>query len=70
MITFEPQRILNMSGQRKLFLFLTVSLFLLASCSTPAYKQNKYKRAKRYNDCGCMNYDTNSNRGFEYYAQK
>jgi len=32
---------------------LVISAILAASCSTPAYKQNKYKKAKRSRDCGC-----------------
>lgn len=56
--------------KRSVLLFAVFSVFLISSCSTPAYKQNKYKRAKRYNDCGCLNYDTNSNPGLCYYDQK
>lgn len=32
---------------------LVLTVVLAASCSTPAYKQNKYKKAKRSRDCGC-----------------
>lgn len=56
--------------KRSFLLFAVLSVFLATSCSTPAYKQNKYKRAKRYNDCGCLNYDTNSNTGLCYYEEK
>ena len=60
-----------MSLKKKfLFLFAVLSIFLTASCSTPAYKQNKYKRAKRYNDCGCLNYDINSNQDLCYHEEK
>ncbi len=38
--------------------YAAILLFLLmvmvASCSTPAYRQNKYKSGKRFRDCGCM----------------
>lgn len=35
---------------------------MVASCTAPAYKQNKYKRAKRYNGaCGCMNVEKPDN---------
>ena len=56
--------------KRFLLLFAVCSVFLTASCSTPAYKQNKYKRAKRYNDCGCLIYETNSNQDLCYYEEK
>ncbi|HLO91277.1 MAG: hypothetical protein ACM3ME_04830 [Chloroflexota bacterium] len=35
---------------------------MVASCSTPAYRQNKYKSSKRYNGaCGCMNVEKPDN---------
>ena len=39
---------------RRLMGLALVLLFISASCSTPAYKQNKYKSAKRSRDCGCL----------------
>lgn len=39
------------------YFFIPVLLFALgaASCSTPTYKQNKYKKARRSSrDCGCL----------------
>jgi len=39
------------------YLFISVLLVALmaASCSTPTYKQNKYKKARRSSrDCGCL----------------
>jgi hypothetical protein len=33
---------------------LVLAVLLVSSCSAPAYRQNKYKSAKRYNDCGCQ----------------
>ena len=34
--------------------FALLLLLAFSSCSTPRYKQNKYKSGKRYNDCGCQ----------------
>lgn len=35
---------------------------MVASCATPAYRQNKYKSGKRYNGaCGCMNVEKPDN---------
>lgn len=60
-----------MSIKKRIFLLSAVlSVFLTASCATPAYKQNKYKRAKRYNDCGCLNYDTTGTPDLCYYEEK
>ena len=74
--TFEElKEPLNMSVKKTFFLFFALLSFLLiASCSTSSYKhskykQNKNKRAKRYNDCGCMIYDTN-NPDLCYYEEK
>ncbi|HOI86272.1 MAG TPA: hypothetical protein PLV51_00270 [Lentimicrobium sp.] len=50
---------------------LAAAFALLAvSCSTPAYKQNKYKRAKRFNDCGCMQKPTDASKVLSYNEQK
>ena len=60
-----------MSLKKRFFLlFALLSIFLITSCSTPAYKQNKYKRAKRNKDCGCMNYEPVSNPDLCYYEEK
>ncbi|NTW24511.1 MAG: hypothetical protein HGA37_07420 [Lentimicrobium sp.] len=31
-----------------------ICMLIFTACSTPAYKQNKYKKAKRNRDCGCQ----------------
>ena len=60
---------------KKIFFLLSALLFifLIASCSTPAYKQNKinkHKRVNRSKDCGCLNNDTNINMDLCYYEEK
>lgn len=38
-----------------LTLVILLAVLALSSCSAPAYKQNKYKRARRSGrDCGCI----------------
>jgi len=39
----------------RLTLIAFTLIVISASCSTPPYKQNKYKSAKRSRDCGCYN---------------
>ncbi len=45
----------------RLYLMAITLIFISASCSTPAYKQNKYKKAKRNRDCGCYLQYENTN---------
>ncbi|MDD3743541.1 MAG: hypothetical protein PHX54_07975 [Lentimicrobiaceae bacterium] len=45
-------------------------LFVFSSCSTPRYKQNKYKSGKRYNDCGCLMIQTNPGQALSYHEVK
>lgn len=67
-----------MSLKKLFFLIIAfLSFFLIASCSAPSYKQskhkqnkNKIKRAKRYNDCGCLIYEPNNNPDLCYYEEK
>ena len=60
---------------KKIFFLLSalLSIFLIASCSTSSYnqnKQNKHKRVKRSKDCGCMIYEPDSNPDLCYYEEK
>lgn len=45
-----------MKIKSKYFLTVLVLLvvFVISSCSAPAYQRNKYKSGKRFQDCGCM----------------
>lgn len=45
-------------------------LLIIASCSAPAYKQNKYKSGKRFRDCGCYKYDASPKSVLSYNEQK
>ncbi len=45
-------------------------LVIVASCSAPAYKQNKYKSGKRFRDCGCYKYDASPKSVLSYNEQK
>lgn len=45
-------------------------LVIVASCSAPAYKQNKYKSGKRFRDCGCYKHDASSKSVLSYNEQK
>lgn len=45
---------MKISMKSKLTAAVVLSGILLCSCSAPAYKQNKYKSARRYRDCGCQ----------------
>ncbi|MBK9355807.1 MAG: hypothetical protein IPN08_00185 [Bacteroidales bacterium] len=46
----------------RLILMAFALLLISASCSTPPYKQNKYKSAKRSRDCGCYNKAKDTNK--------
>jgi len=50
-----------------LVFFITL---MVASCSTPAYRQNRYKSGKRFNDCGCMSMPKHDNSILSYNEQK
>ncbi len=50
-----------------LVFFITL---MVASCSTPAYRQNRYKSGKRFNDCGCMTMPKQHNSILSYNEQK
>ncbi|MCO5263325.1 MAG: hypothetical protein M9901_10645 [Lentimicrobium sp.] len=55
------------------YFFIPVLLFALgaASCSTPTYKQNKYKKARRSSrDCGCTIKPADRNVMLSYNEQK
>ncbi|HAH57802.1 MAG: hypothetical protein KUL83_01480 [Lentimicrobium sp.] len=47
--------------------FAMLLLMAFSSCSTPRYKQNKYKSGKRYNDCGCQMVKPNTGYALSYY---
>ncbi|MHC1777872.1 MAG: hypothetical protein AB9834_20905 [Lentimicrobium sp.] len=49
---------------------LVLSALMITSCSTPAYKQNKYKKAKRSRDCGCNFQKVDPNAMYSYNDQR
>ncbi|MCO5255808.1 MAG: hypothetical protein M9926_03535 [Lentimicrobium sp.] len=54
------------------YFFIPVLLFALRQlCSTPTYKQNKYKKARRSSrDCGCTIKPADRNVMLSYNEQK
>jgi|GEM_PF-729948 len=46
---------MKLRAKYSLTIIVSVIALMVASCSTPAYKQNKYRKNNRYhNSCGCM----------------
>lgn len=49
---------------------MVLTVILAASCTAPAYKQNKYKKAKRSRDCGCNFRNVDQNTMYCYNDQR
>lgn len=46
---------MKLRAKYSLSILLFFIALMVASCSAPAYRQNKYKKNNRYhNSCGCM----------------
>lgn len=51
-------------------LLVILIAFMVASCSTPQYRKNKYKSAKRFNNCGCTATPKQDNSLLSFNEQK
>jgi len=48
------KQIMKLRARYSLSIIVFFIATMVASCSSPAYRQNKYKSGKRFRDCGCM----------------